>query len=424
MKAEDNLLRELIFAEIRENEFHRDLCLKNINGNLFIAKAFREGLAGVVFYYLKKYGLQDRVSYKDYQCLSSSYSANVKKNMLTLGHAKWVLSKFNQAGLPFIVLKGLSLLEHDYPSLGMRDMSDIDILIKKDDLLEVDHCLFLMGYLPRDSVASRAINNPPGYLASLDYRKDGQAFVNLHIHWHTVNTSTPATMFAGCVDIERIWEKAVPSKIADTDARILSPEHTVIYLCEHAMRVGHSFDRLILIYDIFQFLINRSAAFRSRGTLNPINRKALLSSPHRSEEHIDWNIVIKESKRFNLSRLVYCGLAIVIHYSSLTFLSETARRLKPPTMTLGEKLFLSLQLRNYRIRGSSYLVYLAMNKGLGEKYKFICSTFFPPSQILAQKQYINNADTAKQKYSFRVYEIFVHFVYFLRQILCLRNTPR
>ena len=58
-------------------------------------------------------------------------------------------------------------------------------------------------------------------------------------------------MFVEQVDINRLWEKAIPTSVADSHALTLRPEHVLIYLCEHALRVGHSFDRLILICDIF-----------------------------------------------------------------------------------------------------------------------------------------------------------------------------
>ena len=384
-KAEDQFIRELIFCEAHKNDYGRNLIsyLKSINWNDFITKTDQEGLSGIVFYHLQKNNLEEKLPSDVHSYLLSRYNINIKQNLRILCQAKRLLRQFSQAGIPVVVLKGLALVEHNYPSLGMRGMSDIDILIRKDDLLKIDQCLALTGYTPRDSTVTKAMNSPSGYLASLDYRKDSLSSVNLHIHWHLVNTSIPATMFAGHVDMERIWEKSVPAEIADTEARILSPEHTIIYLCEHAMRVGHSFNRLILVCDIFQFLKKRVIA---------------------------WDLVMEESRRFNLSRFVYYSLSIVNYYTGLPILSEITTKMKPPTQTPGEKLFLHLQLRNHRIRGSSYLLYLAMNKGLLEKCKFLYRTFFPPSQILAQKLYVNLSDSKRPDYPFRFREVFSHFL--------------
>ena len=427
-KAEDQFIRELIFCEAHKNNYESILnsYLKSLDWKYIITKTCQEGVSGIVFHHLQKYNLAEKLPPDVHSYLLSCYNMNFKQNLLILCQAKRLLRQLNQAGITVVVLKGLALMEHNYPSLGMRGMSDIDILVRKDDLLKADQCLALIGYTPRDSTAVKAMSNPSGYLASLDYRKDSVSFVSLHIHWHIVNTSIPATMFAGHVDMERIWEKSVPAEIADTEVRILSPEHTIIYLCEHALRVGHSFNRLVLVYDIFQFLKTRATATKPCVTEHPANSiSSRYASPSRNgdirqERAIDWDLVMKESKRFNLCRFVYCGLSIVSGYSGSPILSEITIKMKPPTQSPGEKLFLRLQLGNHRIRGSSYLLYLAMNKGLAEKCQFLYRTFFPPSHILAQKLYANLSEGKKPGYPFRVYEIFIHF-FKLFLVIFLKN---
>lgn len=115
---------------------------------------------------------------------------------------------------------------------------------------------------------------------------------------------------------------------------MLRPEHMIIYLCEHALRVGHSFDRLILVCDIF------------------FSIKAF-------EKLIDWDFIVEESRR---------------------------------------------------IRGSSYFIYLAMNRGLFAKLGFITRTFFPPAQILLQRQYRKDAEFSNSLYLLRIGEIFSHIL--------------
>jgi len=173
--------------------------------------------------------------------------------------------------------------------------------------------------------------------------------------------------------------------LADSRALMLRPEHMIIYLCEHALRVGHSFDRLILICDIF------------------FSIKAF-------EKLIDWDFIVEESRRFNLSRFVYHGLSIVKHYTSLDIADGCIAKLRPPDISLGEKLFLRLQLNNRRIRGSSYFIYLAMNRGLFAKLGFITRTFFPPAQILLQRQYRKDAEFSNSLYLLRIGEIFSHIL--------------
>ena len=350
-----------------------------------VEQARCEGVSGVLFYNIRKHGLTSLLPQDAYISLSTLYYAKLKRNMHILGALRGVLSILQEANIQCIILKGIALAEHVYPNIAMRGMSDVDILVKKEDLFKIDECLSSLEYTSRDSTLEEALHNPVGYLASLEYRKDDPSPLNLHVHWHAVNTSVPATMFVERIDINRLWEHSAVTSVADSHALMLSPEHLIIYLCEHALRVGHSFDRLILICDIF------------------FSIKAF-------ENIIDWNFVSEESRRFGLSRFVYYGLSIVKHYTSLGIPDECIAKLRPPDISRGEKYFLKLQFNNRRIRGSSYFIYLAMNRGLFAKLGFITRTFFPPAQILLQRQYRKDAEFSKSLYLLRIGEIFSHIL--------------
>ena len=345
-----------------------------------VEKARQEGVSAVLFHNITSHHLEDLVPRDSYGDLSNQYYANLKRNLSIIGALREVLATFQEAGIPCIVLKGIALAERVYPNIALRGMSDVDILVRKEDLFTVDEHLSSHGYTSTDSTVTKAIHNPVGYLASLEYRKNASP-LNLHVHWHTVNTSVPATMFVEQIDINRLWEHSAVTSVANSHALMLRPEHMIIYLCEHALRVGHSFDRLILICDIF------------------FSIKVF-------ENIIDWNFVSEESRRFGLSRFVYYGLSIVKHYTSLGIPDECIAKLKPSDMSWGEKFFLSLQLNNRRIRGSSYFVYLAMNRERSDKIRFIARTFFPPRQILLQRRYGKDSDSAKSYYLSRVREVF------------------
>ncbi|HLA28895.1 MAG TPA: nucleotidyltransferase family protein [Syntrophales bacterium] len=342
-----------------------------------------EGVLFLFFYYIKKSRLQNLLPPEVFDVLSGRYCENLRKNMIACTALKPVFDALHEQTVPFIVLKGIALAERVYPGFGIRGMSDADLLVKKDDMYRVDASLSALGYVARDSSAKQALDNPVGYLASLDYRKDDGCLPNLHIHWHPVNTSVPAFMFAGQVDQDRLWEKAISTEVANAKARILCPEHQVIYLCEHALRINHSFDRLILMYDIF-FVVKTY------------------------QDEISWDFIVDEARRFNLSKLVLLSLSIVRHYTSLTLSEEMMRRLHAADLTFGEKLFLALQFKNRRFRGSSLLIYLAMNRGFVEKCRFLFRTFFPPPHILMQRRYAKDRKFKASFYGLRFWEVLSH----------------
>lgn len=332
-----------------------------VDWKLFLERAHQEGVAPILHWQITKHALKEEIPDKIRGILAEDYLRQLKANLTIIGELRKILGSFRQAGLSCILLKGMDLAERIYPSLAMRGMSDVDLLIKKEDLVTVDGLMSAEGYQSIDSSAAESLKNPIGYLASLDYRKEHSS-LNLHLHWHTINSSVPAQAVVEWLDVNRLWEKAVPVEVADSQALALCPEHSIIYLCEHALRVGHSFDRLILVCDIF------------------FSIKAC-------EGSLRWDFLVEESRRFHLDCWLYISLVIVNAYSRLMLPEEVLAELKPAKLSLGERIFLDLQLQNRRSRGSSYLLYLAMNRGLGKKLRFIARTLFPPAQILMQRQY-------------------------------------
>ena len=184
-----------------------EMDLTQFDWDYIIKKMRQEGVAETIFHNLRKNHTQHLVPPATYTALSDQYYKNLRRNLSVICELKGILILLKESEIPCIVLKGIALAEHIYPSIAMRGMSDIDILVKKSELYAVDELLSSQGYIARDSSVSSAIDNPEGYLASLEYRKENGSLLNLHIHWHIVNSSVPATMFVKHVDIERIWEK-------------------------------------------------------------------------------------------------------------------------------------------------------------------------------------------------------------------------
>ena len=384
--TEDKFILKLLFAPEKVKAilsgkwFGTEADEKNPDWSVLLEKARREGVSAVIFHNLRRQGLADQIPTEILSALSQDYHANLKRNLSIIGALRVVLSAFQKSTVSCIVLKGIYLAECIYPNIAMRGMSDVDLLVRKEDLRKADACLSSLGYAPRDSTVALAMHNPAGYLTSLEYRRDPPSPLNLHLHWHLVNTSVPATAFIRGIDLDRIWERAACISLADSTALALCPEHLIVYLCEHALRVGHSFDRLILICDLF-FTV-----------------KAL-------EDTIDWNGLVEESRRTGLSRFAYHGLSIAKVYTGLDIPETFLKKLKPLNLSWSERLFFQLQRRNRRIRGNSYFIYLALNRGLFAKAGFLFRTFFPPRQILRQRRQVQHSEPAGSNSFSRVREV-------------------
>ncbi|PIU67732.1 MAG: hypothetical protein COS84_03770, partial [Armatimonadetes bacterium CG07_land_8_20_14_0_80_40_9] len=172
-------------------------------------------------------------------------------------------------------------------------------------------------------------------------------------------------------------------EISEIKALSLSPEHLIIYLCEHSLRVTHSLSRLIFLADISQAI-------------------------NYYQDKIDWDFLVKESYNFGLERMVYCGLYSVSRILKTEVPSNILSILKPKRLTLGERIFLSRVVKNRSSPGLSYLVHLAMNKKSSEKIKFLFRTLFPPKKVLAQRNCIPESKISYLHYLQRCKEVLSH----------------
>lgn len=381
------VLSRLLFSPPTEDNELVIPCLATGDWDIILKAGQREGVAPLLYFQLRRRGLTHLVPEEIQKDMVGIYHRSLHATLRSLGELRTVFRGFRGAGIPLLVLKGVALGERVYPHPNLRISGDCDILIHREDLIRSDGLLRSLGFRPVDIMAADAQTTPVGYLTSVEYQRDVPSPRTIHVHWHLVNTSVPATAYVQFMDMREIWARSVTASVADTEVRVLCPEHLVIYLCEHALRVGHSFDRLILVCDIYYVL-------------------------RTFEKDIDWEFLVAESRRFHVERLVYHGLFIVSHYTRQNPPPAVMAALKPSRLTMPERFFLKLQMDNKRLRGSSYLLHLALHKQVRKKMHFIKATFFPPPSVLCQRRYAGSSPRSLAIfYAERVREVISHIVY-------------
>ena len=351
-----------------------------LNWDYLLEKAEREGLSGLLYYNLKSYG-ERIVPQNVIEILEDRYFNITTRNLLFLKELGRALKAFKETGIPALVLKGAFLIEEIYKNPGLRPMSDIDLLVKRENLLQVHEGLKGLGYTTTDNYLDYIEKPISGYLNSLFYyRKENEASIPLHIHWHLVNSSVPNYMFSSRIDMDGIWQETEKIKIADGEALSLAPNHLVIYLSEHALRMKHSLDRLILLCDISEVI-------------------------EKYGNRLNWKKVIGDSFMFNLDRMVYYNLYLVKKFLGREIPSYVLKRLKPERPGYFERKFVSFISRTKRFPGLSYLLYLSLNRGLFAKGRFVFRTFFPPRQVMAQRNNISRKNLTPLHYLCHLREV-------------------
>ena len=115
-------------------------------------------------------------------------------------------------------MKGLDLAHRLYPSPSLRDMGDIDLLVRPSALGEADEALRRLGYLPDSDPLPLASSGST--LQAVGYSRDDGS-IPVHLHWHVTNASLPHFMYR--IEVGEIWR--------DASGGTMAPHHRVVTLC-------------------------------------------------------------------------------------------------------------------------------------------------------------------------------------------------
>src|SRR5215510_14278797 len=132
-----------------------------------------------------------------------------------------------------VVLKGAALAETVYPHRALRAMSDIDLLVRSEELLRVEERLRAIGYAQQPHPAGTDWLKAHHYHVVFVQSKATTSDIPLEIHWHLDRPSRP---FA--IDLASMWTRALPTRIAGVEVWMLSPEDLLLYLCLHTCKHG------------------------------------------------------------------------------------------------------------------------------------------------------------------------------------------
>ncbi len=207
-----------------------------------------------------------REAYRNLATMNTSLFLDVLRVLKSLGAAR----------MPVIALKGLSLARNVYGDIALRPMSDVDLLVREEDLVMAGRILLTLGYKQEfpawESMARTSQHLPP-------FKNDRGAMIELHRN--IVSPDSPIK-----VDLDGLWERACPIKIDQVEVLALSLEDLLIHLCIHACYHLQTGIDLIPFCDI-------------------------AGMTRRSAEKIDWRTVGERATRWGGQKCVYLMLLLV-----------------------------------------------------------------------------------------------------------------
>lgn len=358
---EDLLIRYCARTRLEEEKPREieELLHRDLDWDYIVEEAKDQAVASLLYHCLSKMeNGRDYIPDDILTRLRNLYYGSLANNILLYQRLNRVLGFLREENIKVIVLKGAALAERVYGNLALRPMYDVDLLVRKEDLPRVDERLSLLGYSTQENYLDRLKTSNNSYLNTIMMHSTMSP--PLHLHWHLVNSTIPTFNYCSKIEMERIWQEAIPAKVAGIESLVLAPHHLIIHLSEHALKPSHSLGKLIFLCDIHEVV----RAYR---------------------DQLNWELLKEEAFHFNLSWQVYYCLNLASLVLGAHVPGDVLEKLKPKNAGFIERRFFTLTLRPKASYGLSYLMQLAMCQSLSQKVRFLWRTLFPPGEILAQR---------------------------------------
>lgn len=151
--------------------------------------------------------------------LQTAFQTNAQRNLLLMQELLRVLQCFEAHAIRAVPFKGPLLAAMVYRNLAFRQISDLDILVRKQDLTQGIDLLSAEGYRVREQVP----------WATHLIREAG--FYNIDLH----STIAPQHL-SHPIPSETVWQLLEPTPFAGATIPTFSPEMQLLLLCLHGTK--------------------------------------------------------------------------------------------------------------------------------------------------------------------------------------------
>ena len=146
--AEDYFLISLCRLEFTDSmkEFIGNSILTIKDWDYVCYMANWHGIAALVYYNLERFGLLEIIPPKNREYLKGRLLMSVTRNAFNTESIVKTLKLLDREGIKTVLIKGMSLELSVYGNRGLRQMSDADVLMTKDDCIRAKNILSVNGY--------------------------------------------------------------------------------------------------------------------------------------------------------------------------------------------------------------------------------------------------------------------------------------
>ena len=223
----------------------RELAAKEIDWEYVFLLARRHSVVPLLYLQLHQYA-SDLVPQEQLQKLKQHYLENSARNTVLTAELCRLIGAFADLGIDAIPYKGPVLSFYAYGDLGLRRFVDLDVIVKKTDVLKAREILLAEGYMPAKSLSLSQQELLLRTQHNMQFSRDNRQLI-IELHWEVA-----PHLFVSSVSAEELWQHLITIDIHGTPVKTLSADDLLFSLCVHGSR--HLWERLSWICDVAELI--------------------------------------------------------------------------------------------------------------------------------------------------------------------------
>ena len=266
-------------GQVREDSDGAEAIATALAGDLdwdyLLPAASRHGMTPLLYQYLKtaRAGIVPETVLDQ---LRDSFHTITRHNLFLAGQLFDLLELFEANAIPAIPFKGPVLAVFAYGDLSLRQFVDLDIIVRRKDVLRSKELLVSRGYRP--ALQLSRVEEKVFVLSDFENYplKDTTGSFEVELHWGVTRRLSIA------LDADRLHDCLIPVSVSGREIRTLRTEDLLLTLCVHG--AVHFWERLAWVCDV-----------------------AKLVAAHRS---LEWERVLNQATALGCRRMLFLGLLL------------------------------------------------------------------------------------------------------------------
>jgi len=371
-KAKDEFLFYYIGIKSHEIEAAEFEQLSADDWDGIIQQADRHRVIPLLYHHLRLLGLDALIPADSKEELQETYLHVSWRNTKKYHELSKIIGLLRYNGIPVILLKGIALAELVYESIALRPMTDIDLLVKHEDIWKTDKVLSQLGY--ESNI----------YLSSESYEQRIE-HVNYKSWRYSINV--PPTLVDVHTRIAELpnldpWANASRVTIASTDMLMLGAEDLLLHLCAHVHSDLHRFGegRLLCWYDI-------AAVLKHYG------------------KEIDWDYVIQITQEHQFGKAFHRILRATIEWFDVHVPAEVFQQFVDDSLPISIS---DVLYPPFAVPDPKVVLFLSSVSAISEissvrgKIHYVFRVFFPRRKFMVQRYPISRPSLVYFYYPLRI----------------------